>query len=188
MNRFSGIRSPARDFYWAVENGEVDGCSVRFFTPEEMQGGPDIPPSGPFADETLSSASLIVTATGYRTNVPPVCVQLPNGRFFPLEWCINRPFDQQIRVSNDSLQCAVWHPQQPNNPTFLARVYGIGLGYGITGAANERKDGVNVRSDGFWICRAARLANPKRHRYLGTCVAVLSHVGGGEASERPAGE
>eukprot|EP01045_Picozoa_sp_COSAG04_P002021 COSAG04_NODE_70_length_29153_cov_152.225683_14_plen_187_part_00 len=146
VNRFSGIRSPARDFYWAVENGEVDGCSVRFFTPEEMQGGPDIPPSGPFADETLSSASLIVTATGYRTNVPPVCVQLPNGRFFPLEWCINRPFDQQIRVSNDSLQCAVWHPQQPNNPTFLARVYGIGLGYGITGAANERKDGVNVRS------------------------------------------
>ena len=146
MNRFSGIRSPARDFYWAVENGEVDGCSVRFFTPEEMQGVPDIPPSGPFADEILSSASLIVTATGYRTNVPPVCVQLPNGRFFPLEWCINRPFDQQIRVSNDSLQCAVWHPQQPNNPTFLARVYGIGLGYGITGAANERKDGVNVRS------------------------------------------
>ena len=124
----------------------------------------------------------------YRTNVPPVCVQLPNGRFFPLEWCINRPFDQQIRVSNDSLQCAVWHPQQPNNPTFLARVYGIGLGYGITGAANERKDGVNVRSDGFWICRAVRLANPKRHRYLGTCVAVLSHVGGGEASEWPTGE
>ena len=39
--------------------------------------------------------------------------------------------------------------QQPNNPTFLARVYGIGLGYGITGAANERKDGVNVRSDAF---------------------------------------
>ena len=71
MNRFSGIRSPARDFYWAVENGEVDGCSVRFFTPEEMQGGPDIPPSGPFADETLSSASLIVTA---KVTVPSIAL------------------------------------------------------------------------------------------------------------------
>ena len=149
VNRFSGIRSPAKEFWQRIANGDDPQASTLRVSPEDIANC-----AGAF-EAALARAHVVVTAFGYKTNLPDIVASVENNwggrgkRYYPLDWCIAK--DGQVSVSNTSGQVAVWHPLQRSfsgalNPTYLASVYGIGLGYGVVDEVNGgvRLDGMNL--------------------------------------------
>ena len=154
VNRFSGIRPPARDFFEAIAGGDEPRAAL---VPIELAPGASRlrrRAAGAFA-AALDDAAAIVGATGYTTNLPAVSAAIGTGaarRYYPLDWCYAT--DGQVLVSTTSGQVAVEHPAQPHNPTPVNTLFVQNTFSTSSGAAFAQLQGPPVRPGSSFLRRA----------------------------------